>query len=468
MYKTDTIVACATPPGRGGVAIVRLSGPEARDIGQRLFKPGQPGPLKAWGLRHGHALDPGRQESIDEALAVLMPAPHSYTGEDTVEIHCHGSPLVVERIVAAAVSVGARVAERGEFSRRAVLNGRMDLLQAEAVLDLINAPVEAGVRQAWQQLQGALSQRLQLIRGSLVAELAEVEANVDFSDEELPEENSSLRMERLETATTGLQALLDGFAASRRSREGLRTVFCGRPNVGKSSLINALLGQGRMIVSDEPGTTRDAVEETVDLGGQAFVLTDTAGVRETSSKAEGLAVATARQRMLEADIAVVVIDGSLPLGGQDRQLLAAFGPDGGSAGAVKPAVVVVVNKIDLPDGLSGTEHNYLNSLDFSLISTSALDPDGCHSLAQALLLLARERGPEEGQQVGISRLRHREAIARACDRLRATIALVVDGGGTELVAMELRASVDELASITEPLDNEEVLDRIFGEFCIGK
>ncbi|RMF22057.1 MAG: tRNA uridine-5-carboxymethylaminomethyl(34) synthesis GTPase MnmE, partial [Deltaproteobacteria bacterium] len=251
MYRRDTIVACATPPGRGGVAIVRLSGDQARAIAEDLFRPSR---ARSWSPRrliHGAVRDPDRGRTIDEGLLAWMPGPHSFTGEDVVELQVHGSPLVVERIIAAAVRLGARPAERGEFTRRAVLNGRLDLLQAEAVADLIDARVEAGADAAWAQLQGALSQRLGRIREGIVDVLAEVEANVDFSDEELPGEEIDVRMDRVAASIKEIESLLGGFAAARRLRDGYSVVFVGRPNAGKSSLVNALLGTGRMIVSHE-------------------------------------------------------------------------------------------------------------------------------------------------------------------------------------------------------------------------
>lgn len=461
MYRADTIVACATPPGRGAVAIVRLSGPEALAVAEALFRSSSGQALEPRRLSHGSLIDQGR--AIDEVLCVFMPGPKSYTGEDTVEFQCHGSPVVVEAVIAAALARGARAAGPGEFTRRAVLNGRMDLVQAEAVADLISATVAAGARQAWEQLQGALSGRLAEIRQAIIEVLAEVEANVDFSDEELPEEQLTVRGDRLETAEAGLAGMLEGFAAARRQREGYRVVFCGRPNVGKSSLVNALLGHGRMIVTEEAGTTRDSVEETVDLGGMAFVLTDTAGMRVAAGVAEKAAVERARRAALDADIRVLVIDRSQALGQDDRDLamLLEAGPS-----------LLVVNKCDLEAMLSGSETAAFGAAAVAVVMTSAINADGCPELAAALVDLAKadtgQAGPAEGETVVVSRARHRSAIERARISLAEARRLVLLPSSHELAAVELRAAAAELAGITQVLDNEEVLDRIFSEFCIGK
>ena len=413
----------------------------------------------AWRLYRGVARDPGDDRApIDDVLVVRMPGPRSYTGEDVVEIHCHGSPLVVERLLAACVRTGARSAERGEFTRRAVLNGRLDLLQAEAVADLIDARVGRAAAAAWNQLQGALSKRLQRLRSRVLDVLADVEANVDFSDDDLPEENVDDRVVRLDGVRADIAAMLAGFAASRRLREGCRIVFTGRPNVGKSSLVNALLGFARMIVTDEPGTTRDAVEEVVDVAGIACVLIDTAGVRETPSRAERAAVERARAEAGDADIVVAVIDRSQPLDDEDRRLLGSvIGRD----------AVVVLNKSDLPDRCGRRDVDRLAASNGKIVEASAVVEGGCDALATALVALAGHEAAGESEPVGISRIRHRTALENA-DRCLAAARQLAADRAPELVAFELRAALSHLASITDPVDNEAVLDRIFAQFCVGK
>ncbi len=458
MYRADCIVACATAPGRGAIAIVRISGGEAGSVLGRIFRPSKARSLRPWRLVHGRVVDPDTGAELDEALAVLMPAPRSYTGEDCVEIQVHGSPLIVEQLVQYALRAGARLAERGEFTRRAVLNGRIDLLQAEAVADLIDARVEAGARAAWSQLQGALSLRLEGLRSRILAILAEVEAAVDFSDDEPQVMEAGAQRLLVDALCSDIAELLGGFAACRRFREGFRTTLVGRPNVGKSSLINALLGCGRMLVSDEPGTTRDTVEETVDLGGLAFVLVDTAGVRPSRSKAEQAAIERTRQAVSDADIGLFVVDGSTAITDEDFALL-----DETAAIAQR---LVVVNKADLGCRILAAERVRLGACGVPVLEVSALTGAGCDELAGALISLA---SPSHARPpVGITRVRHRSALEGTAAALTRVAQMLDRQQPPELIAVDLRTALNSLAGVVEPVDNEDVLDVIFGEFCIGK
>lgn len=455
MYRADTIVACATPAGRGAIAIVRCSGRDALAVAAALFRPRAGATPEPWRMRLGTVMAADGVTAVDEALGVFFPAPHSFTGEDTFEVHCHGSPVVVEQVLASAIAAGARAADRGEFTRRAVLNGKLDLLQAEAIADLIDARMVGGAAAAWNQLQGALSAEFEAIRASLLSVLAEVEAEVDFTDDELPAPDFGRRGRLLDGVAKQLQSLLDGFAASRRQREGLRVVFTGRPNAGKSSLVNRLLGSGRMIVSDEAGTTRDVVEEAVDLGGIAFVLTDTAGIRQAGGAAETIAVERALASVEDADLRVLVLDASLDPGPEPPWQ----GPTGGFA-------LVVLNKTDLGAHLPAAVVEEYRAAGATVLETSALTGQGCAEVSAALVAAARQR--MGGDVVGISRLRHRAALERALEPLERARRLVTSDAGAELAALDLRTVLVELSAISRPLDNEEVLDLIFSEFCIGK
>ena len=457
MYRADTIVACATAAGRGAIAIVRCSGRDARRIADHVFSAKIEGPLEVGRVRLGCALAADGHTPVDEVLALWFAGPHSFTGEDVLELHCHGSPVVVELLIASMIAAGARSAERGEFSRRAVLNGKLDLLQAEAVADLIDAKMAAGARAAWKQLQGALSDEFAAVRSDLVAVLAQIEADVDFTDDELPAADFGHRSEALCRSIARLEGLLDGFAASRRQREGLRVVFTGKPNAGKSSLVNRLLGTGRMIVSDEPGTTRDVVEETVDLGGVALVLADTAGIRDAVGAAEGQAVARARETLEDADLRVLVLDASAQ-------------PDASDLGLFEELkerdTIVVWNKADLVGEVPREKLREFEGPGIEVATLSARTGQGCAEFAERLSSLAgRDR---EGEPVAISRIRHRAAVERALEPLNRAKALVISDRDCELAAADLREALAELAAVSEAVDNEEVLDRIFSEFCIGK
>ncbi len=459
VYRTDTIVACATASGHGAVAVIRLSGARAFAIADQLFVPRRASAWEPWKLRVGQVHDPTTKEPVDDALSVRMPGPATYTGEDVVELHCHGAPIVVERVIACALRSGARAAGPGEFTRRAVLNGRMDLVQAEAVADLVGARFQGAARAAWTQLQGALSVVLGDLRAEVMELLAAAEANVDFGDEDVPDADVSTVRAALDGVQQRIEKLLASFAVARQLRDGHTVVFTGKPNVGKSSLINALLGYGRMIVSNEPGTTRDTVEELVDLDGMAFVLTDTAGMRRARGAAERAAVDRARRKLHDADIVVVVVDGSRPLSANDRSLLRDVRERPG---------MVIVNKTDLPGAFNPSVLGRLAGANRPTVLASALTHTGCERICHELVRIARRDDAGETESVLISRARHRAALERVHAALGAARRMLDGNLAEELLAVELRAALTELASITDPVDNEQVLDRIFEAFCIGK
>lgn len=461
VYRVDTIVARATAAGRAAIAIIRLSGPDAVTTAEHFLRSSRAlGGMPPWTLGRFSAVDPADGHIIDEVLAVRMAAPRSYTKEEVVEIHCHGSPVVVEALLGAAMLAGARLAEPGEFTRRAVLNGRMDLIQAEAVGDLIEAPVLSGAKAAWQRLSGALSNRILAMRSGLLSILSNVEAYIDFSDDDLPEEDPVEQLAALASLRVDVENLLSGFVGARREREGYRVVLAGKPNVGKSSLLNSLLGFGRAIVSLEAGTTRDTITETVDVSGFAFVITDTAGVRETGSVSEALAVARSLQEAADADILLRVVDGSRPLDEADLRVLGLKTQEG--------AELIVVNKSDLPTGLTADDQQKLEAMGCEIISASALETGGSDDLRNTLASTAGALKGDAAASAGLGRERHRAALERASAAIDDAMALMKGGDGAELASIELRRALTEISGITEALDNEQVLDRIFSNFCLGK
>jgi len=461
VYRVDTIASRATAAGRAAIAIIRLSGPDAVTMAEQFLRSSRPlGEMPPWRLGRFSAVDPADGHIIDEVLAVRMAAPRSYTAEDVVEIHCHGSPVVVDALLGAAMLAGARLAEPGEFTRRAVLNGRMDLIQAEAVGDLIEAPVLSGAKAAWQRLSGALSNRVSGIRSGLLSILSNVEAYIDFSDDDLPEENAGDELAALSAVRGDVEALLSGFVGARREQEGYRVVLAGKPNVGKSSLLNSLLGFERAIVSLEAGTTRDTITETVDVSGFAFVITDTAGVRETSSASESLAVARSLQEAVDADILLRVFDGSSPLDEADLRVLGLKTKEG--------AELIVVNKSDLPTGLTADDQRRLRAVGCEVISASALETGGSEDLRHTLVSRAGALKGDAAASAGLSRERHRAALERALAAIDDAMALMTRGDQAELASIELRRALAEISGITEALDNEQVLDLIFSRFCLGK
>jgi tRNA modification GTPase len=463
MYRADTIVARATAAGRAAVAIVRLSGTDSLAIaGKILVGRVTLERVERWQLARFTLVDPVDSCRIDDVLAVAMSAPKTYTGEDVVEIHCHGSPVIADTVIRLALREGARSADPGEFTRRAYLNGRIDLVQAEAVADLIDAPVLAGVKAAWARLAGSLSEVLTSVRDQVVGALAEVEAHIDFTDDDLPEEAPEHVVATLQTASDSLTSLVSGFAMARREQQGYRVVLVGQPNVGKSSLLNALLGFERVVVSDEPGTTRDTIAEVVDLDGYPICIIDTAGVRETEGLAEKIAVEHAHRAVGGADVVVRVLDSSRPLDPRDDEVLS-LSPSGASC-------ITVLNKMDLPAGLTEIDRQKIEQTGGTVAQSSAVAAGGCDDLKRAVMgAIAALRGNvEEAGGAGLGRERHRVALERTLAALITAKRQLVEDQRSELAALELRQALRELASVTDAVDDERVLDEIFSKFCIGK
>lgn len=452
----QTIIAPATPPGEGGVGIIRLSGPLAESALLRFFHSSRrPAPFTSHRLYHGH-LRSAADEPIDEVLAVVMRAPHSFTREDVVEIHCHGGPTVMQRILDLFLDRGeVRLARPGEFTLRAFLNGRLDLAQAEAVIDLIRCRSEAACGVAMRQLEGRLSQAIHGFRDELAELLALVEAHIDFSEEEI-EPPPRDRLAAVGRDVLGrMGRLLATFEEGRALREGLSVLILGRPNVGKSSLLNALLGEARAIVTDVPGTTRDTIEETLTLGGLPLRLVDTAGIRLTADPVEAEGVRRAHLKVASADLVLLVIDGSVPP--TDDDLLA--------LGACKDArLLLVVNKLDLP-GAPLPEP--FAALSMARISTHT--GEGLDELTQRMAAFFTTAAAGEGREsVLLSDRRHREALLRARDALARFCAEAGATASLELLAIELRDALQALGEITGETTPDEILERIFSRFCIGK
>ncbi len=435
---------------------MRLSGPQAEAIARQLFHPRRP--VKKWRshrLYLGHILD-SQGQVIDEVLLALMRAPHSYTREDVVEINCHSGYLVLRRILEEALARGARLARPGEFTLRAFLSGRLDLTQAEAVLEVIQARTQAGLRVAAAHLQGGLGRRVGELREALLGLLAQVEAALDF-----PEEAQELEPEEIATALASplhlLGQLCDTYKEGRLLKEGLAVVIAGRPNVGKSSLLNRLLASDRAIVTEIPGTTRDIIEESLAIQGIPVRLTDTAGLREAAGdRVEELGMAKTRDRLEQADVVLYLVDGSQPLTPEDRRH---FQELAGRAG------LAVINKTDLPQELSDQE--LAEATPFPRVKISALTGQGLEELKQALVNLALTGDLRHEGEI-VTQARHHRHLANCLDCLLRVRNLLRPETPWELVAEELRAAIHELGEITGEEVGEDILDRIFEQFCIGK
>jgi tRNA modification GTPase len=459
MYVRDTIVAPATAPGRGAVAIVRLSGPRAIEIARAIWQSAYGGDLIPRRLCLGEIRDPATGASVDRALAVLMPAPRSLTGEDIVELQCHGGPYLVRRVVGLALGLGARMAEPGEFSRRAFLNGRMDLTEAEAVADLVAARSEGALRQALSQLGGALAQRVSRLRGELVAIRAHLEAEIDFADEDIKLPSRDEIGAALARLSGDVGLLHDSFARGRLMREGARAAIIGKPNVGKSSVLNLLLGMERAIVTPIPGTTRDVIEDSLQLGPYPLVLQDTAGVRECADEVERIGVERTFKHASEADLLVAVFDASRALDDEDLKVI--------ELSRRRPGVALL-NKRDLSAVLFADtlrEHG----LEMATIQFSALRAEGVAQLRDELEhVIETLAGTGVGEDFAISRERHREALGLALKALAAARESALSMMPPEVVAVDVALAGEALGAITGEVSTEDVLDAVFREFCIGK
>jgi len=454
----DTICAVSTPPGPGGIGIVRISGIDAVGVSTRIIrlKHAKVGQNKQkFRINYGWVVNPHDDTIVDEVLVSVMRAPATYTREDVVEINCHGGPAVVSRVLRLALDAGARLAEPGEFTRRAFLNGRIDLTQAEAVMDVISSSTGLALRSAMEQLEGGLGARVGSLRAVMSELLALVEASIDFPEEDLggvPE--GELRLRAAETME-GMDALLSGYESGRVLRDGLRVAIVGLPNVGKSSLLNRLCGTERAIVTEVPGTTRDTLEELVDVGGIPVRLLDTAGIRHSEDIVEKEGVRRTERALAAADLVLLVLDSSREQGPEDSAL----------AGRVKDKRHIALwNKSDLPVRADVSD---LERILGGGVSVSAKTGQGLDSLVSRIRGEALG-GPVERQPEAHINLRHRDALVRA----RAAMVRFNDGveGGLspELLAVELREALDAVGEIIGATTPDDVLNIIFSRFCIGK
>jgi tRNA modification GTPase len=447
----DTIVAIATPPGRGGIGVVRISGSEARAIASGMLR-----------LRHelepgralfGELVEPAGGQRIDEVVATFFAKPHSYTADDVVEISAHGSPVVLRHVVELATAAGARLAEPGEFTMRAFLNGRIDLTQAEAVRDLIESQTLYQAKVAAQQLEGALSKRLQPVKKKLVDLIAVMEAGIDFAEDDVSVLPADEIRQRINSIQQPLEQLRTSFAYGRIVHEGFTLAIVGRPNVGKSSLFNRLVERERAIVTATPGTTRDLVTETVALGGIPVKLIDTAGIRQSRDEAESIGIRKSYEALSEADLVLVVLDSTEPLSAEDSELLRV------SQGR---RALAVANKTDLGGARS------LAIDDFKVFRTSALTGEGISQLRAEIL--NQISGDSRGEQESgfLTNVRHQRLVEESITSLEAARQALERKIPHEMIMLDLYGALRPLDAITGETTTDDILNLIFSSFCIGK
>jgi tRNA modification GTPase len=454
VYSRDTIAALATASGPAAVAVLRVSGEDAARVAARVFRGVPPDRWRSRRLYLGCFVDAGGQ-TMDRGLGVIMRAPRSYTGEDVVELHCHGGPLIARRLFAAVLAAGARPAERGEFTLRAFLNGKLDLAQAESVADLIAARTERAMRVAAEHLGGALSRSVEGFRERLIGIAANLEAAIDFSEEDVGELPRARLADQAREVARALEDLAATQSHGRVLREGLRVAIVGKPNVGKSSLLNRLLETERAIVTPIPGTTRDVIEETIDLEGVAVVLADTAGLRAAAEEVERIGMARTREQIASADLAVAVFDCSRAWTEEDGEVL--------NATRHTPRILLV-NKIDLD-----AEPGFGRALETlaPVLRASAVSGDGIDLLKRELLRAASLPAADVGG-VTVTRERHKVALEGAAAAVRRAERSLGTGMPPDVVSVDIAIALDHVGEITGQTSPEDVLDRIFREFCIGK
>ncbi len=458
MYD-DTIAAISTPLGPGGIGLVRLSGPHAARILKALFVPATgpaSGGTSTRRLRYGHVVDPATGQPVDEVLTAYLSGPHTYTREDMAEIDGHGGVVSLQRILELCLAQGARLAGPGEFTARAFLNGRISLDQAEAVLDVVQARTEAGLTMALRQLDGELASQVRAARGLALEVLAYLTATIDFADEEIAPEET---LPRVRQALDKVEWLLAGADQGILYRQGVRAAIVGRPNVGKSSLLNALLRQSRAIVTPIPGTTRDTIEETLNLRGLPVILVDTAGIGATDDLVERLGVERSHQALAAADLALFVMDGSQPLTPYDVEIAASLADLAGKA------VVMVMNKADLPQ-LSAAPADLLPGA--AAVSISALTGQGLEALEDTVVRTVLGGAAGAGESALVATPRHRDALRRAADHLAAAADGLEGARFADCVAIDLTAAANALGEITGETASEDLLQAIFSRYCIGK
>lgn len=463
MNKNDTIAAISTAQGEAGIGIVRLSGPQAISIVEGLWSSAdgrQLSDMSGYRMTYGRLVDPDKSEEIDEALVSVMRAPKSYTREDVVEINCHGGPIPLKRTLEVVLRAGARLAEPGEFTKRAFLNGRIDLAQAEAVIDTIRARTDRASRLAVRQLEGGLSKTVTSIREALLQAQARLEAAVDFSDEDIEELSRGKLRKDLGKCAERLEKLVATANDGEILRNGVRLTIVGRPNVGKSSLLNMLLKRDRAIVTSVPGTTRDIIEETVSIQGVPFVVADTAGIREEAEEIEAIGMALSHKSIDAADLVLVVLDASQGALPEDLAILER---------AKGRPTVAVVNKVDLVSAEEAkTIVDGLAAPGWLVVLASALTGEGLGHMEDAFVDAVFSGRVCATEDILVSNARHAEALRRALTSVRQAASALGDGLSEEFASAEIRDALAALGEITGTSVGDEILKTIFAEFCIGK
>ncbi|MDY2793671.1 tRNA uridine-5-carboxymethylaminomethyl(34) synthesis GTPase MnmE [Peptostreptococcus porci] len=459
MFIDDTISAIATAPGEGGIGIIRISGSKAVDIAKAIFKPFYKNGIDEYNARtliYGNIVD--GEEIVDEVLLAYMKGPNSYTAEDVIEINCHGGFISVKKILELTLKNGARLADRGEFTKRAFLNGRIDLSQAEAIIDIINAKTDKSHEIAQSHLEGSLSDKIKKLRHRITEVLAQVEVAIDYPEEDIEFITYKELTEKTESIRDEIRFLYNTSDTGKIFREGLKTAILGKPNVGKSSLMNAILGENRAIVTDIPGTTRDVIEEFVNINGIPLKIVDTAGIRETEDIVEKIGVEKSISHLKSSDLNLLVIDISRELEADDFDILKNIDPN---------KTIVLLNKIDLESKIDLKEiEKYVDNE--NIISISALKHEGLNSIHQKIEKMVFSGEVQSSSDVVITNSRHKDAIYKAMNSIEDAVNGLKDTLPYDFIEVDLKDAWDSLGYINGDTVSEDLLDTIFSNFCIGK
>jgi len=458
MKEFDTIAAVATTVGEGGVSIIRISGDRSLKIVSSIFEGKNKRKLddiKSYTMRYGHIVDKD-ENHIDEVIVSYMKGPRSFTAEDVVEINCHGGVIATNRVMQEVLKAGARMAEPGEFSKRAFLNGRIDLSQAEAIVDIINAKTELSMKSALMQSEGGISKEIEILRNDLLSTIAHIEATVDYPEDDLEEVTADMAVLKLNEVLLTINNLLDTADEGKILREGLNTVIVGKPNVGKSSLLNALTKENRAIVTDIPGTTRDVIEEYINISGVPIKIIDTAGIRKTEDLVEKIGVEKSKEKINEADLIVLILDNSRAIEEEDKEIIEYI---------KDKKYIVLLNKIDLDGKINKDDLIGLNS-DY-IFNVSIKTGENIEKIKECIKELFF-KGEIATNDIIITNTRHKEALFRAKENIESAIDALKNTFAIDLASIDIRNAWTILGQITGNTLEENIIDKIFSEFCLGK
>lgn len=460
MYKEDTIAAISTAQGAGGIGIIRISGDRAFEIASKIFKGKKPfEEIKSHTINFGRIIRPENGEVVDEVLLTKMKKPNTFTREDIVEINCHGGIIVVKTILELLLKLGSRLAEPGEFTKRAFLNGRMDLSQAEAVIDIINAKTEASTKAAVDQLEGRLSRKIKEVRGKLIELIAHIEVTVDYPEHDIEEITGEKVYEDALQLQASLNKLLQGFEKGRIIREGLSLVIIGRPNVGKSSLLNELAGKNKAIVTDIPGTTRDIIEEYINVNGIPVKITDTAGIRETEDVVEKIGVEKAKKALENADLIVIMVDASAGISEEDLEITRQVGDR---------KFILLVNKVDIA-AVSDVDSIVKQFEGASkIIRTSIKEGTGIEELENTIEQMFTKGEINTENDILVTNVRHKDLIEKALTSIKDACTAYEAGMPLDCITIDIKNAAEYLGQVTGESVNEDIMHEIFSRFCIGK